>query len=296
MYCCCWRCRIRKSSLRNFRASVFASAVEEEPEKSGREIYEVNVREFSVRAFGDGIEIADEREQHGQAREPRKNLRPGSERSVVAQITRQRDADQRVGHDETVGGERAEPAVNVQAACAARRQHDYRQSRGDSGNDHCVAGSFVARVCGAQRAVRQAVVRHQQQDARGGGDARECSGEHADQRADINQQSKQRNAAYGCDYVHWRGARAQILAGSAEAENFGVGANGEECAADDGGLNHCTRNCFQRIARFGAQRGGAFEADEAEERQHQAEPQAAAGHAAQFQLFPIEMQAVAHQN
>src|SRR5271163_1610858 len=113
------------AALGIFPGGVFSAAVDDEPEQSGGEIYEINVGELAVRAFGDWIEVADKREQHGEAREPGKNLRAARESGVIAQIARQRDAYQSIGHDETVGGERAEPAVNIEAACAARRQHDH---------------------------------------------------------------------------------------------------------------------------------------------------------------------------
>ena len=47
------------------------------------------------------------------------NLCAGAVGSVVAQITGQRDAHQRIGDDEAVGRERTQPAVNVEAARAA---------------------------------------------------------------------------------------------------------------------------------------------------------------------------------
>jgi hypothetical protein len=44
-------------------------------------------------------------------------------------------------------------------------------------------------------------------------------------------------------------------------------------------------NRLQRIARFGAECSRAFEANETEEREHQAEAQSAAGHAVEMELF-----------
>ena len=50
--------------------AIFAvGCVDQEPEHSGSEIYEINVGQLAVRAFGDRIEIADEREQHREASE-----------------------------------------------------------------------------------------------------------------------------------------------------------------------------------------------------------------------------------
>ena len=85
--------------------------------------------------------------------------------------------DQCVGHDETVGRERAHPAVNIQAARSAQRQNHHRKHRGDASDDDRAMWSFVRACVARKRFVRQAVVSHQQQDARGGGDARERSGE-----------------------------------------------------------------------------------------------------------------------
>ena len=84
-------------------------------------------------------------------------------------------------------------------------------------------------------------------------------------------------------------ALAEILAGDAEAEDFGVGADDEEYAAEDGALNDGARDCFERIARFGAERGRAFKSNKAEEREHQSEAQAAAGHANEVKLDEIRI-------
>ena len=189
---------------------------------------------------------------------------------MCAEITRQRDAHQSVRDDETVGGERAHPAVDVEAAGAARGEDGHGKHGGCAGDHDRARGSFVARVRRAERFVGEAVVRHQQQDTRGGGDARERSGEQADERADIDEDSEEGDAAYFGEYVHRSGARAEILSCRAQAQDFGVGADGEDGSSEEGTLNYRAGNGLQGIARFGAERGGAFKSDKTEEREDQA--------------------------
>src|ERR1700761_2734384 len=128
----------------------------------------------------------------------------------------------------------------------------------------------------AQAIVSEAVVRHEQQHACGGGDASECAGEEADERKDVDEEREDWHAGDLGEDAHWGLAFAEVLTGDAEAEDFGVRADDEECAAENGALDHGSWNCFERIARFGAERGGTFEADEAEESEDEAQAEAAA--------------------
>src|SRR2546423_14921431 len=91
-------------------------------------------------------------------------------------------------------------------------------------------------------------------------------------------------------------ARSQVLPGNVKAEHFRIGRNGEEDSRDNRALDHGARNCFKRIARFSAQRGGALKSDETEKRKHKAEPQAAARHAAKVQLLSVQMKNVERQH
>ena len=147
----------------------------------------------------------------------------------------------------------------------------------------------------AQRFVRQSVVRHAQQHARRGRDAGQGSGKHTDQRANVNQHTKHRHAAYSRQHVHLIWSGAQILTHDVEAQHFSVGAHREECSRQESAQNHRARNRFQRIACLGTQGGGAFKAHKAEERQHQAEAQSAAGRTAQAQLVPVPVRSLAKQ-
>ena len=61
-------------------------------------------------------------------------------------------------------------------------------------------------------------------------------------------------------------------------------------------MDHGARNRFQRVAGFGAERGGAFESDETKERKNEAEAEAAASHATQLELRPVPVRAVANKN
>src|SRR5271156_355098 len=106
------------AALGNFLRGVFSAAIDEEPKQSGGKIHQINVRELAVGSFGNGIGIADQCEQHGEAREPGKNWRPPRFSRVVGKVSGQREPNKHIGDDKTVGGEGAEPAVNVEAACA----------------------------------------------------------------------------------------------------------------------------------------------------------------------------------
>ena len=79
-------------------------------------------------------------------------------------------------------------------------------------------------------------------------------------------------------------------------KHFGIGANGEDGAGKKSALDDRARNSLQGIARFGTQGGGAFESNETKQGEDQAQSQAAAGHAVQLELLPIEVQAVSRQN
>ena len=50
---------------------------------------------------------------------------------MLAQVAWQGNADQRVGHDEAVGRERAQPAIDIQPTGAAGGQHRHGEHRGD---------------------------------------------------------------------------------------------------------------------------------------------------------------------
>ncbi len=65
---------------------------------------------------------------------------------------------------------------------------------------------------------------------------------------------------------------------------------------EHGALNYGTRDCFERIARFGAERGRALEADKTEKRENEAEAKAASGHADEVKLREVEVRAVTKQD
>ncbi len=88
---------------------IFTSSTNRKPKQAGSQIREVDVREFSIRTLRNRIEIPHQREQHGEASEPGNELSSGAKGTVLAQITRQRDANQRIGHDEAIGRERTQP-------------------------------------------------------------------------------------------------------------------------------------------------------------------------------------------
>ena len=121
---------------------------------------------------------------------------------MLAEIAWQRNRDKPVGDDEAVRGERAQPAVNVQTVIAAKRENYYRQDGGGTGDHDRAMGSFVARMRSAERIVRDAIVSHQQQDARRGSDACECPGGQADEQADVDQMTQEWEAALDCEHVH----------------------------------------------------------------------------------------------
>ncbi len=211
---------------------------------------------------------------------------------MVPQVTRQGNANQCVGDDEAVGRQRAQPAVDVQTAGPASRQHSHRQDRGDAGDDNGAAGSMVAGMSGAEPFMGEPVVRHAQQYASRGGDAGQSSGEQAHQCSNVDEQSKNRHTAHLRDHVHGGFAFSQILAHGMKSQYFRVRAYCEENSGQYCGLNHRARNRLQRVACFRAQRGRAFKTNKAEQRQYQAEPESAAGHATQVELIAVQVPAV----
>ena len=64
----------------------------------------------------------------------------------------------------------------------------------------------------------------------------------------------------------------------------------KEDTGENGALDHSARNGAQRIARFAAQRGRAFESDKAEHRKHQGGPKGGKRNAAQPELVHVEME------
>ena len=70
--------------------------------------------------------------------------------------------------------------------------------------------------------------------------------------------------------------------GDAKAEDFGIRAQRKNRSRQKRALDHRSGNCFQGIARLGAERRGALKSDKTEEGQHKTETQAAAGHAAEL--------------
>ena len=99
----------------------------------------------------------------------------GAECPMVAQISRQRSANQRIRHDEPVCRERAHPAIDVQSARSAIGQHGSRQHRGDSRGEDGKCGSLVAGMRRAKCAMGKAVVRHKEQYTGSSGDAAQRS-------------------------------------------------------------------------------------------------------------------------
>src|SRR5271163_2831429 len=62
------------AALDFFVWKICAATFDQEPQQSDSEIHEINVGKLAVGAFRNRIEIAHEREQHGEAREPGENL------------------------------------------------------------------------------------------------------------------------------------------------------------------------------------------------------------------------------
>src|ERR1700675_108276 len=148
----------------------------------------------------------------------------------------------------------------------------------------------------AKRAMREAVVGHQEKNAGGGRDTSECAGKHAYEYADIDEQAEDGDATDLSECAHRGLAGAQVLPGAAQAEHLGVGARGEDRAREQGALNDGARNCFKRMAGCGPEGGGAFESHKAEERENRTEPQAAAAHAAQLDLRPVQVPTVSEED
>ena len=233
------------SGVLTFCESGLAIAgAEEKPEESGDEIGEINIGELAVRAFGDGIKISGQGEKHGGTREPGNDLCAGAVGVVGTQIAREGDADESVSDDEAVGSERSHPAIHVQAAGATRGEDGNRENRGRASDSDGDAGGCVASMSFPQRGVRKAVVRHQKKNAGGGGDACERACEHADERTDVDEQAEEGKAANFGENAHGSLAGAQILAGQAEAEHFGVGADNEDGSSEKGALDYGAGNCF----------------------------------------------------
>src|SRR5208282_2821970 len=144
--------------------------------------------------------------------------------------------------------------------------------------------------------MSEAVVRHEHQNARGGRDACERSGEEAYQRSDVDQRAERRRAGHASKNVHRRVARAEVLPDDAKPHDFGVSAKHEERAAENRALNHGARDGFQGIARLRSKGGGAFEADKTEQSEHETKTQAASRHAAQTELAHVPVRAVADEH
>ena len=131
--------------------------------------------------------------EHSDEREPGNDLRALPRNSMVAQVTRQRDANERVRHDEAIRRERAHPAVNVQAACAASGQYGNGKHGGDSGGKHGDLGVSLRAWVVRNEPCASPLCAISSKHARRRGNAAQRSGEHAHHRADINQQSKHRH-------------------------------------------------------------------------------------------------------
>ena len=144
--------------------------------------------------------------------------------------------------------------------------------------------------------MRKPIVRHPQEHAGRGRDAGQRAGKHAHQRADVDQYPQHRNAAYSGEHVHLIWSGAQILTHDVEAQHFRVRTHREESSRQNRTLNHRARNRLQRIARLGAQRGGALKAHKTEQRQYQAEAEPAPGHAVEMEFIAIQVPAVMKQH
>ncbi len=134
-----------------------------------------------------GYKFPTSAEQHGEERQPGNDLRARRKDAMVAQVSGKCDANQRVSHDETIGGQRTHPAVDIQSAGTAIRENCDRKNRGSPRGEKSDGWRLVARMRGAKCVVRKAVVRHQKQHARRSRDATQRPGKQADRRADINQ-------------------------------------------------------------------------------------------------------------
>src|SRR6267154_3531099 len=257
---------------------IFTAAANREPQQSCGQIGKIDVRQFSVRSCWHWIEISHQREQHGKACQPRNDLHSATIRTTIAQVARQRYANQSVGHNEAVGRQRAHPAIDIQPAGAACCQWRHGKQRSDASNDHRTTWSLIPSMCIAQRTVGKAAVGHLHQHPGRCRDARQSSGEQTDESANIDQQSQHGYAANRSQHIHWSLARAQILANGMESQHLSIGADCEESPGENCTLNDSAWNRVKRIARFRSQRGRTLEANEAEQRQHQSQPKSAAGH------------------
>src|ERR1700761_7121291 len=111
--------------------------------------------------------------------------------------------------------------------------------------------------------MSEPVMRHEKQHTRGCGDARERASEQTDKRKHVDQQTEDRGAGNDGKDAHRGLTLTKILSGNAEAEDFSVRADDKKSTRNDGALNDGAWNRFERIARLGTERGGAFESDEA---------------------------------
>src|SRR5579862_779424 len=267
----------------------------EKPEHARSEVGEVDERQLSVRAFGDGIKIANKREQHGDARRCGQQARNRAGDAVISEVARQCERSKRVGDDETVSRERAEPAINVEPARAARRENGRGRNRRNSRHQDRGTRGLETRMRFSQATVRQSVVRHQQQHSGSSRNAGQRAREQTDDGADIDEHGKRRRASDASQNAHRRLAFTEILTNHTETEHLGVRTNDEEYAGQNGTLNDGARNRGERVARFGAERSGALEADETEQREDEAETQATAGNTAEVKLDSIQVRSVAKQ-
>ena len=145
---------------------------------------------------------------------------------------------------------------------------------------------------GGEALVGEAVVRHEEQDAGGGDDAGQRGGEHADEDADIDDQAERGDACLRGEVMEGCGGLIEGNGGGVEAEGFAVAAEDEEGPGENGGLDDRAGNGAERVFGLGAKGGGGLKADEAEDRQHDAEADATEGHGAQAELDGVEVEAV----
>src|ERR1700724_521969 len=99
----------RANRLRLHHSQFIFSSSQEKPQHACEKISQVDVWEFAVRPLWNGINIPDECQDHGYTRNPGKNMCADAVFPVDPQVTRQSEADQCVGNDETVSGERSHP-------------------------------------------------------------------------------------------------------------------------------------------------------------------------------------------
>ncbi len=170
--------------------------------------------------------------------------------------------------------------------------HDGERGEEAGAKDGC-ARSGVPVVGNAEAVVHEAVLAHAHKHAGGGGDAGKGTGEHADECAEVDQGAEEVDTGEGREDAHWSGGFAKVLVHGVHAEGFEIRAKDEKEAGEDGALDDCAGDRAQWVTGFGAKRGGALEANEAEEGEDDTETNSGGGDSVELDLGVVEMQTIA---